>query len=134
MSNHYLLGTGKNDYERLEIMSRHYNPPAIQFLQDSRLKPGMTVLEIGCGAGQMACDLASVVGPRGKVIATDNSPAQIETSKATAEKRGIKNIEFHICDVMNLTSLNIKVDAIYGRWVLFFYVNLKKHYNKCTNA
>ncbi len=36
-----LLGTGNNDYERLDIMSRHYNLPAIRFLQDSGLKPGM---------------------------------------------------------------------------------------------
>ena len=41
------------------------------------LKPGMTVLEFGCGTGHMACEIAKAVGPAGRVIATDNSEAQI---------------------------------------------------------
>lgn len=73
MNKKYLLSTGESDYDRLSILSKLYNPLALYFLTDSGLKPGMTVLEIGCGSGHMACDIAKLVGPKGKVIAIDSS-------------------------------------------------------------
>lgn len=125
MTTGYFLKTGDADRERLTILNSLYNPPALRFLQDSGLRPGMTLLEIGCGTGHMACDIASYLGPAGKVIATDSSEAQIQVAKATARSRGIVNIDFLQCDVMELDKLGINYDATYGRWVVEFTRNPK---------
>jgi ubiquinone/menaquinone biosynthesis C-methylase UbiE len=120
MTDNYLLKTGDADYQRLTILNRLYNPTALHFLADSGIKAGMTILEIGCGTGHMACELAKLVGPSGKVIAIDSSAAQIDVAKRTAQQAGIKNIEFLVHDMRELNILNRGYDATYGRWVIEF--------------
>lgn len=120
MSKDYFLHTGEIDKQRLTILNKVYNPSAISFLKDSGLKPGMTILEVGCGTGHMACDLAAYLGPEGKVIATDSSKEQIEIAKQVAKAKNIKNIDFHICNVFDLNDLTLNYDATYGRWVVEF--------------
>jgi ubiquinone/menaquinone biosynthesis C-methylase UbiE len=120
MNKKYFLSTGESDYERLSLLSKLYNPLALSFLMDSGLKPGMTVLEVGCGSGHMACDLARLVGSKGKVIAIDSSESQIEMAKKTAEDLGVDNIDFYVCDVFDLDKLGLSYDATYGRWVIEF--------------
>lgn len=41
------------------------------------LRPGQRVLEAGCGAGRLTSYLANAVGPAGKVLALDSSPAML---------------------------------------------------------
>ena len=119
----YFLSTGEIDRERLTILSEILNPHALQFMKESGLKPGMTVLEFGCGTGHMACELAKAVGPTGKIIATDFSEAQLDVARETAKAAGIHNIEFKCCDVRDIASLNTQFDFAYGRWVIFFTPN-----------
>lgn len=120
MQDKYFLEVGDVDCERLSILSELYNPPALRFLKASGLKPGMIILEVGCGTGHMACELAKYLGPKGTVIAIDSSQEQIEKAKTTAQKLGITNIEFHVCDVFDIPQLNQSYDATYGRWVIEF--------------
>ncbi len=42
------------------------------------LRPGLRVLEIGCGPGAAAREVAARVGPTGHVLAVDRSPRAIE--------------------------------------------------------
>ncbi len=116
----YFLKTGEADRLRLTILSKIYNPFAQQFILSQGLDKGMTVLEVGCGTGHMACWLAQHVGEKGKVIALDNSQAQIDIARETAKERGVDNIEFICHDVTRLHELNLSYDFTYGRWVLFF--------------
>ena len=118
--NTYFLSTGEIDRQRLTILSGIFNPVALQFMYQSGLKPGMTVLEFGCGTGHMACEIAKAVGPKGRVIATDNSEAQLQIAIDTAKQAGVTNIEFKLCDVREVSSLNTAFDFAYGRWVVFF--------------
>jgi SAM-dependent methyltransferase len=46
-----------------------------RLLREADLRPGATVLEIGCGAGEFLPDLLTAVGPHGQVFALDHSPA-----------------------------------------------------------
>lgn len=120
MNDQYLLSTGEIDRQRLTILNKLYNPTALNFLKENGLTPGMTILEVGCGTGHMACELAKYVGPSGRVIAIDSSEDQIKIAKETARQHGIDNIEFHICNVFDLGSLGLNYDATYGRWVVEF--------------
>jgi SAM-dependent methyltransferase len=56
-------------------------------------KPGMTVADIGAGVGYYALRIAPLVGPEGKVFATDIQPGMIRLLKENIAKAGIKNIE-----------------------------------------
>lgn len=123
MKSIYFIDTGTADRQRLTILNKTYNPPALAFLKDSGLKPDMSILEVGCGTGHMACDLAKYLGSSSKVIAIDNSEAHINIAKETARSAGVNNIEFHVCDVFDIEKLGINYDATYGRWTLEFTQN-----------
>jgi predicted methyltransferase len=57
-----------------------------------RLRPGMTVADIGAGAGYDALRLASIVGPRGSVIAEDVTGAYLRPLRDSARARRIANV------------------------------------------
>jgi ubiquinone/menaquinone biosynthesis C-methylase UbiE len=49
-----------------------------QAMETMRLAPGQRVLDAGAGAGEVARDLAAIVGPQGEVEAMDYSAAAVE--------------------------------------------------------
>lgn len=72
-------------------------PPLIEARNDTgpcSLKPGETVLDIGCGAGFDTLIAARQVGPAGRVIALDMSPAMLEKAAQGARQMGLTNIDF----------------------------------------
>ena len=60
---------------------------------------GMTVLDLGCGAGRDVYIGAQLVGPTGRVVGIDMTTEQLQTAKETqayhAEKFGYDVVEFH---------------------------------------
>jgi len=65
------------------------------------LKPGMSLLDCGCGVGSITLDLAELVAP-GKVIGVDMDNAQLEIARASAQKRGLTNVTFEQGNVYEL--------------------------------
>lgn len=51
------------------------------------LKPGMSVLDAGCGAGDDVREIAELVSPGGKAVGIDNSTTMIETSTSRSANR-----------------------------------------------
>ncbi|MEV5432110.1 class I SAM-dependent methyltransferase [Streptomyces sp. NPDC052701] len=62
------------------------------------LRPGMRILDIGCGPGTITADLAELV-PDGHVTGVDRAPGVLEQARATAEARGLANVDFAVADV-----------------------------------
>src|SRR5512136_1508207 len=58
------------------------------------LKPGETVLDLGSGAGFDAFLAARQVGPSGRVIGVDMTPAMLERARANAARAGLSQVEF----------------------------------------
>lgn len=65
------------------------NPTAMAGLQ-----AGEVVLDIGSGAGMDAFLAARQVGPNGKVIGVDMTPAMLERARRGARKAGLTQVEF----------------------------------------
>lgn len=60
----------------------------------ANLKPGEVVLDIGSGGGLDSFLAAGKVGPQGRVIGVDMTPAMLERARATAARNNITNVEF----------------------------------------
>ena len=58
----------------------------------TKIKPGMTVCDLGCGNGFWTLKLSKMVGPEGKVYAVDIQKEMLELLKAEAEKAEARNI------------------------------------------
>lgn len=85
------------------------------------VKPGNIVMEVGCGNGNFAIELAKMVGPEGKVYAVDANPEYLQKTEAEAIKEGIENIVFMQLDMSNFLndpssySLVGKFDVVHCR-------------------
>ena len=51
------------------------------------VRPGATLLDVGCGAGNDVQDLAKLVGPGGRVVGIDSSATMIQQARARAAER-----------------------------------------------
>ena len=118
MTIEYLLSQGQADVHRLGILNQVYGPPTEAILLELGLKPGLHVVEIGCGSGNMTCWLAQQVGPTGRVTGIDFSPDAIVQARQQATSRGLTNIDFATGDVNALTLPPHSFDIAYCRCVL----------------
>lgn len=67
-------------------------------LLGDHVKPGMIVLEPGCGMGYFTLPIARIAGPTGKVVAVDLQPKMIEGLKRRARRAGLlERIEAVAC-------------------------------------
>lgn len=67
------------------------------------LRPGMRILDVGCGPGSITIDFARLVGPSGSVLGIDASPDVIEIARAAAARRGVTNVRFRVGDAYDPT-------------------------------
>jgi ubiquinone/menaquinone biosynthesis C-methylase UbiE len=82
------------------------------------LEPGQTVLDLGSGGG-IDCFLASrQVGPTGKVIGVDMTPAMLEKARANKEKMGLENVEFRLGEIEHIPVPDSTVDVIISNCVI----------------
>jgi arsenite methyltransferase len=82
------------------------------------LEPGETVLDLGSGGG-IDCFLAArEVGPTGRAIGVDMTPAMLERARATAIKVGANNVEFRLGEIEHLPIGDASVDCVISNCVV----------------
>ena len=114
----YVMGRTDAEAERLMLQSRILDRGTRRFLADAGIAPGMTVLDVGSGAGDVAFAAADLVGPQGRVIGVDLNAVILETARARAAAEARSNVTFVAGDCRDLALP--KVDAAVGRLVLFY--------------
>ena len=65
------------------------------------LRPGLRVLDFGCGPGSISVGLAKAVEP-GEMHGVDMEETQIELARSVAEASGCENAIFHVADATSL--------------------------------
>lgn len=114
----YIVEISEEGSEGLGKLDYFFNPTTQEFLLSAGLKPGMTVLDIGCGSGVMTCWIAKIVGKNGKVIGIENDQNQLNAAQRNSKKLALENTEFRLCSAYEIDSLNQQFDFIYCRFVL----------------
>ena len=66
------------------------------------LRPGETVVDLGCGGGLDVLLAAAKVGPAGKAVGIDMTPEMIERARRNAARQGLANVEFHLATIDRL--------------------------------
>ena len=82
------------------------------------MKPGETVLDIGCGAGFDTLIAARQVGPSGRVIAVDMTEAMREKAIAGAREAGLTNVEVRDGLAENLPVDDESIDVVISNGVI----------------
>ncbi|MEU6863287.1 methyltransferase domain-containing protein [Streptomyces sp. NPDC046876] len=83
------------------------------------LRPGMSVLDVGCGPGTITADLAQLVAPGGRVTAVDAAQDVLEQAAAYVEERGLERaVTFAAADVHALDFPDDSFDVVHAHQVL----------------
>lgn len=82
------------------------------------LKPGETVVDLGSGAGIDVFLAARAVGPNGRVIGVDMTPAMLAKARANAERSGFTQVEFREGRLEALPVAESSVDAVTSNCVI----------------
>jgi arsenite methyltransferase len=83
-----------------------------------RIEAGAVVLDLGCGAGTDLLIAAQMVGPHGRAIGIDMTPAMIERARASAKEMGLGNVELHEGLIESLPLEDESVDAVISNGVI----------------
>jgi len=116
----YALGHSAHELERLTRQAEVFAPFTRQLLDEAGIRPGMRILDVGCGAGDVTFLAADLVGPSGEVVGTDHATAAVEWARARSQQRQAKNVEFREGDP-TLIEFDGQFDAVVGRFVLMYY-------------
>lgn len=116
----YFLGTHDDEIARLALQHRVWRPRALAAWQQAGFTVGQTLLDVGCGPGYAAVDLAEIVGPSGRVLAVDRSRRFLDVLEATRLLRGLDRIETLELDLDEAELPAIGADGAWVRWVFAF--------------
>ncbi|MCK8503879.1 SAM-dependent methyltransferase [Myxococcus fulvus] len=86
-------------------------------LRAAGLRPGLRVLDVGCGVGAVSFLAAELVGPSGEVVGIDGAAQPLEWAWRRARERGLSQVRFQHCDMASLPRERL-FDAVVERRVL----------------
>ena len=112
----YALGSSDQEIERLDRQSASIEAATRLLLRASGIQPGMRVLDLGTGIGNVAMLVAELVGPQGQVVGIDNSSRLLDVAASRAAAR--PQLRFALGDVRSWRD-DEPFDAIVGRLILF---------------
>jgi ubiquinone/menaquinone biosynthesis C-methylase UbiE len=115
----YTLGDSVAERQRLAQQSLRLETITRRFLFDAGLAPGMRVLELGTGLGDVTCLLAQHVGSAGQVVSLERSNVMLDLARQAIRQHGITNAQFIQCDLNHLQFEQKRpFDAVVGRLIL----------------
>jgi SAM-dependent methyltransferase len=116
----YVLGNAETEQKRLILQASILRGWTEKFFHAAGLQPGMRVLDIGCGMGDVAFLAADIVGQTGSVVAIDRDLTTIEKARARAPQfPSHTRVTFEHADVGEYSSAS-KFDAVVGRYILLY--------------
>lgn len=106
---------------------RHIFVAALTLFSDDALASdppslGDRVVDLGCGFGDTARELARIVGPQGRVVGLDAAERFIADAVAESEREGVENVEFIAADVQNVVPGG-PYDYAFARMGTMFFAN-----------
>jgi ubiquinone/menaquinone biosynthesis C-methylase UbiE len=129
IASHCIRSVSSLAVEKHETFSGGYARPTLQALLNRQVtreasffipyvRPGMHILDCGCGSGGISVSLARLV-PQGRVVGVDVEDAQLEMGRQDARNRGLENVQFQHASVYDLPFEDSTFDAVLVHALLY---------------
>lgn len=118
MIDSYPLVRTEDAYERLRRQDRLWIAETAQVMDRIAVRPGQSFLDVGCGAGTVAAEAASRVGPLGRVAGMDLDPAAEDHLLRAVAEQSLLTAEFLHADVQHLAPPRDPYDVVWTRFLL----------------
>jgi 2-polyprenyl-3-methyl-5-hydroxy-6-metoxy-1,4-benzoquinol methylase len=113
----YILGHSAREVRRLRLQADILRPVTERLLRGAGVCPGMRVLDVGCGAGDVSMLAADLVGPSGAVVGVDGSREVLAVARERARAAGYRQVRFEESSVESFADPGC-FDVVVGRYVL----------------
>lgn len=118
----YLWGTSQAEVRRITLQAEVLRPATVDLFARAGLAPGMRVLDVGCGAGDVALLAREVVGATGSVLGIDAAAEVVQVARDRAAAAGLEGVEFRQAAGETFTDPD-GFDLVAIRWVLHHQVD-----------
>lgn len=106
--------------EQQALLDRIYQPIARAVVEAADLRNGEAVLDVGCGSGATTFEAAWRVGPEGRAVGADISPALLELARRRAGEDGLEGVDFVLTDAQT-HAFEAAFDAVVSRFGVMFF-------------
>jgi ubiquinone/menaquinone biosynthesis C-methylase UbiE len=116
----YVLGQSAHEQERLMFQARVLRLYTEKFLRTAGVGPGMHVLDLGSGMGDVALLAGDIVGPGGRVMGLDCDGNALDRARERTKQNGCASwVSFQAVNLADFFTTE-RFDAIIGRYVLLY--------------
>src|SRR5271170_3606688 len=115
-----LSSAAEHEHKRLSRQSDMHEPFTRRLLVRAGIEPGMRVLDVGCGPGDVSFLLSELVGAEGSVVGVERDEQAVATGRRRADEAGLGNVEFVCGDFRDVQLPGAPFDALTGRLVLMY--------------
>jgi len=104
-------------FERRRAEVEELSTPVREWmLRELAPRDGDIVLELAAGVGDTGFDAAALVGERGRLIASDFSPAMLAAARRRGAERGVQNVEYRLIDAERIELDDDSIDGVLCRF------------------
>ena len=104
-----------------EIIRQMFAPVTQALIEDARIGPGHSVLDIATGPGEPSLTIAAIVGSEGKVVGIDPAPEMVDAARRATEHFGFRNAKFEVASADRLPFPADTFDAVVSRFGVMFF-------------
>lgn len=106
-----------------EIIRQMFVPVTQALVEDAQVARGYSVLDVATGPGEPALDVASFVGPEGRVVGTDLIPEMVAAARRASDRLAFGNARFEVAPADHLPFPDDAFDAVISRFGVMFFPN-----------
>ena len=115
----YALGYSEAEFRRLKFQGEYLRDFTADVLRRAGIAPGMRVLDIGCGVGDVSLLAAEMVSSSGTVVGVDRSEQAVALARQRAAAAGMDHVRFTASE-LEAFSPDQPFDALIGRLILAY--------------
>lgn len=123
---------GRHWTERQQLQDIVLAPVSDVLLDRAAVKPGATVIDIGCGCGSTSFDLVKRVGPGGHVTGIDISEPMLNRARELAP--GGAPVEFVLADATVYPFAPASTDLLFSRFGVMFFAQPSESFANMRTA